>query len=148
RCPGQLHEILPCRLKSHWQHRRPEKALAVRVSYREIAMEMKLFLLQRLTAMIMAPFIFVHIGVIIYAVRGGLSAEEILGRTQGNGWWIAFYTVFVVSASIHAPIGIRKVLREWARLSYAVLNPLALALGLLFLALGLRAVSAVGGLAW
>ncbi|HLU03072.1 MAG TPA: succinate dehydrogenase [Advenella sp.] len=111
-------------------------------------MEMKLFLLQRLTAMIMAPFIFVHIGVIIYAVRGGLSAEEILGRTQGNGWWIAFYTVFVVSASIHAPIGIRKVLREWARLSYAVLNPLALALGLLFLALGLRAVSAVGGLAW
>lgn len=34
-------------------------------------MEMKLFLLQRLTAMIMVPFIFVHIGVIMYAVRGG-----------------------------------------------------------------------------
>ena len=111
-------------------------------------MEMKLFLLQRLTAMIMVPFIFVHIGVIIYAVRGGLSAAEILGRTQGNGWWIAFYTLFVISASIHAPIGIRKVLREWVGLSYSVLNLLALALGLLFLVLGLRSVVAVGGLAW
>src|SRR5690606_36141493 len=148
RCPGQLNEILPCRPKSPWQHCRPENAPSCRVSYREIAMEMKLFLLQRLTAMIMVPFIFVHIGVIIYAVRGGLSAEEILGRTQGNGWWIAFYTLFVISASIHAPIGIRKVLREWAGLSYSVLNLLALALGLLFLVLGLRAVVAVGGLAW
>ena len=111
-------------------------------------MEMKLFLLQRLTAMIMVPFIFVHIGMIIYAVRGGLSAAEILGRAQGNGWWIAFYTLFVISASIHAPIGIRKVLREWAGLSYRVLNLLAMALGLLFLVLGLRAVVAVGGLAW
>ncbi|MGX9934139.1 succinate dehydrogenase [Advenella kashmirensis] len=111
-------------------------------------MEMKLFLLQRLTAMIMVPFIFVHIGVIIYAVRGGLSAAEILGRTQGNWLWIAFYALFVISASIHAPIGIRKVLREWAGLSYATVNLLALALGLLFLVLGLRAVVAVGGLAW
>lgn len=111
-------------------------------------MEMKLFLLQRLTAMIMVPFIFVHIGVIMYAVRGGLSAEEILGRTQGNWLWIAFYTLFVISASIHAPIGIRKVLREWAGLSYATINVLALALGVLFLVLGLRAVIAVGGLSW
>ena len=111
-------------------------------------MEMKLFLLQRLTAMIMVPFIFVHIGVIMYAVRGGLSAEEILGRTQGNWLWIAFYTLFVISASIHAPIGIRKVLREWAGLSYATINVLALALGALFLVLGLRAVIAVGGLSW
>ena len=111
-------------------------------------MEMKLFLLQRLTAMIMVPFIFVHIGVIMYAVRGGLSAQEILGRTQGNWLWIAFYTLFVISASIHAPIGIRKVLREWAGLSYATVNLLALALGALFLVLGLRAVVAVGGLSW
>ncbi|WP_238534292.1 hypothetical protein [Advenella kashmirensis] len=53
-------------------------------------MEMKLFLLQRLTAMIMVPFIFVHIGVIMYAVRGGLSAEEILGAYPGQRVWIAF----------------------------------------------------------
>ena len=109
-------------------------------------MEMKLFLLQRLTAMIMVPFIFVHIGVIVYAVRGGLSAEEILGRTQGNWLWIAFYTLFVISASIHAPIGIRKVLKEWAGMRSQTVNLVALALGLLFLALGLRAVIAVGGL--
>lgn len=109
-------------------------------------MEMKLFLLQRLTAMIMVPFIFVHIGVIVYAVRGGLSAEEILGRTQGNWLWIAFYTLFVISASIHAPIGIRKVLKEWAGMRGRTLNLVALVLGLLFLVLGLRAVIAVGGL--
>ncbi|ETF02936.1 succinate dehydrogenase membrane anchor [Advenella kashmirensis W13003] len=109
-------------------------------------MEMKLFLLQRLTAMIMVPFIFVHIGVIVYAVRGGLSAEEILGRTQGNWLWIAFYSLFVISASIHAPIGIRKVLKEWAGMRGRTLNLVALVLGLLFLVLGLRAVIAVGGL--
>ncbi len=109
-------------------------------------MEMKLFLLQRLTAMVMVPFIFVHIGVIVYAVRGGLSAGEILGRTQGNWLWIAFYTLFVISASIHAPIGIRKVLKEWARMPTQTVNIVALVLGLLFLFLGLRAVIAVGGL--
>lgn len=111
-------------------------------------MEMRLFLLQRLTAMIMVPFIFVHIGVIVYAVRGGLSAQEILGRTQGNGLWIAFYTLFVISASVHAPIGIRKVLKEWTGMTSPVANAIALVLFVLFLVLGLRAVVAIGGLSW
>ncbi|MBK1780109.1 succinate dehydrogenase [Advenella sp. WQ 585] len=109
-------------------------------------MEMRLFLLQRLSAMVMVPFIFVHIGMIIYAVRGGLSAGEILARTQGNWLWIAFYTLFVISAAIHAPIGIRKVLKEWTAISTRAVNWLALGLGALFLLLGLRAVIAVGGL--
>lgn len=109
-------------------------------------MEMRLFVLQRLSAMVMVPFIFVHIGMIVYAVRGGLSAEEILTRTQGNWLWIAFYALFVISASIHAPIGIRKVLKEWTSIGYQAANWLALGLGVLFLLLGLRAVIAVGGL--
>lgn len=109
-------------------------------------MEMRLFLLQRLSAMIMVPFIFVHIGMIVYAVRGGLSAEEILTRTQGNWLWIAFYTLFVISAAIHAPIGIRKVVKEWTTITSQAANWLALVLGLVFLGLGMRAVIAVGGL--
>lgn len=109
-------------------------------------MEMRLFLLQRLSAMIMVPFIFVHIGMIVYAVRGGLSAGEILTRTQGNWLWIVFYTLFVISAAVHTPIGIRKVLKEWTVITSQTANFLALALGVLFLLLGMRAVFAVGGL--
>ena len=36
--------------------------------------EARLYLLQRLSAMILAPFVLVHLGLVIYAVRGGLSA--------------------------------------------------------------------------
>ncbi len=50
----------------------------------------------------------------IYAVRGGLSAAEILGRTSGNVAWFAFYTVFVLAIAVHVPIGLRAVLIEWA----------------------------------
>ena len=55
----------------------------------------------------------VHLATIIYAVQGGLTAAEILGRTRGNTAWLAFYVVFVVAAAIHAPIGLRPVLGEW-----------------------------------
>ena len=44
----------------------------------------RLYLLQRLSAMIMVPLVFGHLGMIIYAVQGGLSTAEILSRTQGN----------------------------------------------------------------
>lgn len=108
-------------------------------------MEMKLFLLQRLSAMVMVPFIFIHIGVIIYAVKGGLSAGEILARTQGNWLWIAFYGLFVLSVAVHAPIGLRKILIEWGGMRRGLANPLALLLGVVFLLMGLRAVIAVGG---
>lgn len=110
-------------------------------------MEPRLFALQRLTAMVMAPFVFVHVGVVLYAVRGGLSAAELLGRTQGNWGWIAFYTLFVLSVGIHVPIGLRNVLIEWTSLGRRAASWLCLGFGLLLLALGLRAVVAVGGLA-
>ena len=57
----------------------------------------------------------VHLATIIYAVQGGLSAAEILGRTRGNAGWLAFYSLFVIAAAIHAPIGLRTVLGEWLR---------------------------------
>jgi len=37
--------------------------------------ETRLFLLQRLSALILAPMVILHLGVILYATRTGLSAE-------------------------------------------------------------------------
>ncbi|MGN5476365.1 succinate dehydrogenase [Cupriavidus basilensis] len=109
-------------------------------------MEQRLFALQRLTAMVMAPFVLVHLGVILYAVRGGLTAAEILSRTQGSWIWIPFYSLFVLSVAVHVPIGLRNILIEWARLSRGGALVVCLLFGLVLLAMGLRAVAAVGGL--
>lgn len=110
-------------------------------------MERRLFALQRLTAMAMAPFILVHLGVILYASRGGLTTAEILGRTQGNWGWIGFYALFVLCAAIHAPIGLRNVLIEWGRVARPLANLVSLAFCLALIWLGLRAVAVVGGVA-
>ena len=108
-------------------------------------MERRLFLLQRLTAMALGPLVLVHLGLVLVAIRGGLTAAEILGRTQGSVGWALFYGVFVVAVAVHAPIGVRNVLREWTGLSRRVVNLLALGFGVLLLGLGLRAVLAVVG---
>ncbi len=109
-------------------------------------MEARLFALQRLTAMVMAPFVLVHVGLVIYAVRGGLTAGEILARTQGNWFWIIFYGLFVLSVAVHVPIGLRNILIEWLRLGRSAASVAGLAFGLGLLILGVRAVAAVGGL--
>ena len=75
-----------------------------------------LYITQRITALIMAPLVIGHIAVMIYAVQGGLSAGEILGRTRGSLFWGIFYGGFVITVSIHAAIGLRTVLSEWAGL--------------------------------
>lgn len=110
-------------------------------------MEARLFALQRLTAMVMAPFVLVHVGLVIYAVRGGLTAGEILSRTEGNWLWIVFYGLFVVSVSVHVPIGLRNILIEWLKLGRPAASVVGLAFGAALLVLGMRAVVAVGGLA-
>ncbi|WP_137921024.1 succinate dehydrogenase [Hydrogenophaga sp. 2FB] len=109
-------------------------------------MEQKLFALQRLTAMIMAPFVLIHVGLIVYAVQGGLTAGEILSRTQGSLGWITFYTLFVVSVAIHVPIGVRNILIEWAKLTRTTAGIVSAVFSALLLFMGLRAVVAVGGL--
>ena len=70
-----------------------------------------LFVVQRASAMVLA--LAVHLATILYAVRGGLTAGEILGRTHGNLAFFAFYALFVVAVAVHAPIGLRNVVREW-----------------------------------
>jgi fumarate reductase subunit C len=102
-----------------------------------------LFLAQRATAVVLAFAVAVHLGTILYAVRGGLTAADILARTHGNLWFLMFYGLFVVAVAIHAPIGLRNVMREWTRWRGRTLD-IALALfALLLLGLGGRAVFAV-----
>ena len=108
-------------------------------------MEARLFVLQRLSAMLLAPLVLVHLGLILYAVRGGLTAEEVLARTQGSIGWAIFYAVFVLAAGVHAPIGVRNVLREWAGWRSRSLDVAMLILAAALLATGLRAVWAVVG---
>lgn len=106
-------------------------------------METRLFVLQRVSAMFLAPLVMVHLGLILYAVRGGLTADEILARTQGSIGWALFYGVFVLAASVHAPIGVRNVLREWTSWRGHSLDVAMLVLAAALMASGLRAVWAV-----
>ena len=106
-------------------------------------MNVRLYLWQRLTAALMVPLVLVHVIVIFYATRKGLSAADILARTRGSIAWASFYGAFVVAAAIHASIGIRNVLTEWSPLRDRGAGLLASAFGVLLFLLGARAVVAV-----
>jgi fumarate reductase subunit C len=80
------------------------------VSFRS---ETLLWVAQRASAAVLGVCVAVHLATMIYAVRGGLSAAEILSRTQGSLAWLSFYAVFVLAVVVHAPIGLRAVLGEW-----------------------------------
>jgi fumarate reductase subunit C len=74
----------------------------------------RLYVWQRSTAAIMLPLVLVHVAVIFYATRKGMTAADILARTRGSIAWASFYGVFVAAAAIHAAIGVRNVLTEWS----------------------------------
>jgi fumarate reductase subunit C len=102
-----------------------------------------LWLAQRASAALLAACVVVHLGTIVYAVQGGLSAAEILARTRGNAAWFAFYSLFVLAVTVHAPIGLRSVLGEWLGWRGRA-RDLALLLFAAFLAwAGMRAVRGV-----
>ena len=102
-----------------------------------------LWLAQRASAAVLALCVVVHLATVVYAVQGGLSAAEILGRTRGNAAWLAFYSLFVVASAIHAPIGLRPVLGEWLQWRGASREIFLLAFSLALLFMGMRAVLAV-----
>jgi fumarate reductase subunit C len=103
----------------------------------------KLFVAQRLSAFVLAFAVAIHLATILYAVRGGLTAAEVLGRTRGNGLFLALYVVFVIAVTVHAPIGLRNVLREWTAWRGRSLDVALTLFALVLLALGLRAAYAV-----
>ena len=106
-------------------------------------MNVRLYVWQRATAAIMAPLVLIHIAVIFYATRHGVSAADILARTRGSIAWASFYGLFVLAVSIHASIGVRNVLTEWSPLKDRSAGIFASAFGALLLLLGARAVVAV-----
>ncbi len=106
-------------------------------------MTARLFLVQRATALLLAPLVLVHLAVIVYAVRSGLSAEEILDRTRGSVGWGLFYGGFVVTVATHGAIGLRTILIEWAELRPRIASAAASTGALALLLLGLRAVWAM-----
>ena len=98
---------------------------------------------QRASAAILAVCVLVHLATIIYAVRSGLTAAEILGRTSGSIGWTAFYALFVAAVAVHAPIGLRNVLAETLGWRGRSLEVAMLAVGVALAAFGWRAVYAV-----
>jgi len=105
----------------------------------------RLYLAQRLSALIMAPLMLGHLAVIIYAVQGGLDAAEILSRTRGSLSFGLFYGLLAAAASLHGAIGLRVVVHEHLKLAGRPLDVFTLATGAILLGLGLRAVMAVLG---
>lgn len=110
-------------------------------------MNVRLYTLQRLTALLMVPLVLGHVVVIFYASRKGLSAADILGRTRGSVGWGLYYAAFVAAAAVHGAIGVRGVLREWGPRALArrerLLDLAMWGFGLVLVLLGLRAVAAV-----
>lgn len=106
-------------------------------------LDLRLYMLQRISALLMGPLVLGHLAVMIYAIQGGLSAAEILGRTQGSVLWFLFYGTFVVAVSIHGAIGLRTVAHEWGGLKGSALNAFMWFTGFGLMALGARAVWAV-----
>jgi fumarate reductase subunit C len=105
--------------------------------------ETLLWVAQRASAALLAVCVAVHVVTIVWAVRGGLTAAEILSRTRGSAAWFAFYCVFVVAASVHAPIGLRAVAIDWLRWRGTARDALLFAAGGLLAVFGLRAAWAV-----
>lgn len=110
---------------------------------RDARAELFLWAAQRVTAAFLAVFVLVHLATIVYAVRGGLTAAEILARTHSSLAIPIFYAVFVLAASIHGAIGLRNIAAEWLGWRGASANAAVSLAGLVLLALGLRAVLAV-----
>ena len=105
--------------------------------------ETLLWVAQRASAAVLALCVVVHLATIIYAVQGGLSAAEILGRTRGNVAWFAFYSLFVLAVSVHAPIGLRSVCIEWLRWRGRSRDAVLLLFAASLAWIGMRAVLAV-----
>jgi fumarate reductase subunit C len=103
----------------------------------------RLWVAQRATAAILAFCVLVHLMTIVYAVRAGLTASQILDRTHASYAWGAFYSLFVFAAAIHGAIGLRTVAAEWLAFRGKAADFTMGLVAVAILVLGLRAVAAV-----
>ena len=105
-------------------------------------LQAKLWYAQRISAMILGICVAIHLLIIFYAIRGGISAQEILGRTQGNLSFALFYEIFVLACFVHAPIGVANILQETLPQS-GLAKPVSWILAIGILTLGTAAVIGV-----
>jgi fumarate reductase subunit C len=110
-----------------------------------IRAQVLLWTAQRISAAVLGLCVLIHLITMIYAVKNGLSAAEVLGRTRGNPGWAAFYALFVAAVAVHAPIGLRTALSEMLDWRGAVLDLLVLIAGIALALWGWRAVWSVFG---
>ena len=104
----------------------------------------RLYIVQRIAALVMIPLVAVHLGLMIYAIAGGLTVGEILSRTHGSFAWFALYGLFVLAASAHGAIGLRAILVEWGGLrSRLAADAVTVVVAFGLFLLGARAVWAV-----
>jgi len=96
--------------------------------------ETRLWIAQRASAAVLALFVAVHLVTMIVAVKGGLNAADILGRTRGSVAWALFYALFVLAVAVHAPIGLRNVAAEWLQWRGSGANLCCVAIGAVLLA--------------
>ena len=98
------------------------------------------FAAQRLSAIVLAVCVLVHLVTIVYATRHGLSAAAIVARVRSGAFWPAFYAVFVAAVAVHAPLGVRVILDEWSGLRGRGVDVLLALFGGVLLVAGGRAV--------
>lgn len=115
-------------------HTAPDAAL------RDAVAQARRWYWQRISAMVLAVCVVLHLAGMVWAARGGLSAAEILSRTQGNALFAAFYAVFVLACAVHVPIGLMAIAREWWRWPPAAARWFARGVTAALVVLGLRAV--------
>lgn len=108
-----------------------------------LATQVRLWYWQRMSAAVLAVCTLIHLGIIIYAVRGGLSAAQILGRTQGSIAFGIFYTTFVLACAVHVPIGLARIMQETLGWSDKPVWTVAGLFGALLFVTGLTAVYGV-----
>lgn len=106
-------------------------------------LEVRLWAAQRISAMVLGLCVLVHLITIIVAMHRGLTAAEILGRTQGSVMWAGFYLVFVIAVAVHAPIGLRTLVAETLGWRGRGVEVGVLLVACVLAAFGLRAIWAV-----
>jgi fumarate reductase subunit C len=110
------------------------------VSSSDVVSQARRWYWMRISSMVLAACVLVHLVTIVYAVRGGLSAAEILGRTRGSVTFAAFYGVFVLACAVHVPVGLEAIVREWFGAGARAARAVAWIAALAIVVLGLRAV--------
>jgi len=86
------------------------------------------------------PFILAHLATILLIGTAGLTAEQVLIRTQGSLGWAAFYGAFILLISVHGSIGLWRLGSLLESLSDRISVVVAGSFGALTLVLGMRAI--------